>query len=433
MRMLLLVTASVFWAASVAYAGPPVTNSFAIRNVRVFDGDNTIARTTVIVRDGKVVAMGPDTPIPAGLNVIDGAGETLLPGLIDAHVHVFPGAQQDALRFGVTTELDMFDVQRDFKAWRAQRVSLGKTDQADTWAAGIGATVAGGAPMQNLPPSMNLPTIHDVAGANAFVRARIAEGSDYIKAFLEDLSEYNTTKRLPTLSRAELCAVVKAAHSRGRMVIVHAQQESKAIEAIDCGADGLAHMFPDVIATSADVALVKSHHVFIITTGAVWAGVSGLDLAKTIAADPRVAPFLSAMQKQTLLATEKKPVPAYFPNIVASIGVFQKAGVSMLAGTDAPNIGTAHGVSLHEELQILVRAGLTPEQALHAATAEPAAIFHLGDRGHVAVGDRADLLLVKGDPTTDISATLSIDRIWKNGNTVTRTPPADAPKAKVAS
>ena len=88
-----------------------------------------------------------------------------------------------------------------------------------------------------------------------------------------------------------------------------------------------------------------------------------------------------------------------------------------------PNPATAHGVSLHEELQILVMAGYTPEEALHAATALPDAIFHLGDRGHVRAGDRADLLLVDGDPTRKISDTLAIDRIWKNGYAVERTPP----------
>lgn len=98
------------------------SNSFAIRDVRVFDG----------------------------------AGKTLLPGLINAHVHVFPGAQKNALRFGVTTELDMFDVSHDHAKWKAQRERLTRTNEADTWASGIGVTVKGGAPIQSLPPGFDV-------------------------------------------------------------------------------------------------------------------------------------------------------------------------------------------------------------------------------------------------------------------------------------
>ena len=80
----------------------------------------------------------------------------------------------------------------------------------------------------------------------------------------------------------------------------------------------------------------------------------------------------------------------------------------MNAGTDAPNSGTAHGASLHGELQLLVEAGLTPTEALAAATSAPAAAFHLTDRGRIAPGLRADLVLVEGDPTADILQTRAI-------------------------
>ena len=90
----------------------------------------------------------------------------------------------------------------------------------------------------------------------------------------------------------------------------------------------------------------------------------------------------------------------------------------MLAGTDAPNPGTAHGVSLHRELELLVRAGMTPSEALASATSVPATSFHLDDRGMIAAGKRADLVLVKGDPTQDILATRAIVTVWKAGKEV---------------
>jgi adenine deaminase len=73
------------------------------------------------------------------------------------------------------------------------------------------------------------------------------------------------------------------------------------------------------------------------------------------------------------------------------------------------------GASLHRELELLVRCGISPAQALAAATAEPARVFGLADRGRVAAGQRADLVLVSGDPLTDITATRAIERIWRGG------------------
>lgn len=421
LRAIRVAAALLVWSTGAHAAG----DTFAIRDVRVFDGDRTIPHANVVIRAGRIAALGPKAAIPAGTAIVDGRGKTLLPGLIDSHVHVFPGAQADALRFGVTTELDMFDVSRDFKSWDAQRVSLRRTEQADTWAAGLGVTVKGGAPLQNLPPGMTLPVLASAAGAQQFVDARVREGSDYIKLFIENLSEYREKRTLPTLSRAEVCAVISAAHADRRMAIVHAQAEWAAREAIDCGADGLAHMVPDRTVESDFLELAKRHHIFNETTDDVWAGAAGLDLARQLARDPRVAPYLSPAQKRTLLTLEDKPVPAFFSNALANTRLLHEAGIPLLAGTDAPNPATAHGVSLHEELQLMVRAGLTPEEALHAATALPDTIFHLGRRGHVAVGYRADLLLVNGDPTQNISDTLSIDRIWMNGYAVDRTVPKE--------
>lgn len=93
---------TVVWASA--------ENTFAVRDVSVFTGQSVIPRVTVLVRDGKIVEMSAVRTSMTAMEVIDGRGKMLLPGLIDSHVHVFNGAQQDALRFGVTTELDMFNV-----------------------------------------------------------------------------------------------------------------------------------------------------------------------------------------------------------------------------------------------------------------------------------------------------------------------------------
>jgi imidazolonepropionase-like amidohydrolase len=106
-----------------------------------------------------------------------------------------------------------------------------------------------------------------------------------------------------------------------------------------------------------------------------------------------------------------------------NIGLMHSAGVPIVAGTDAGGGVAAHGASMLSELAELVNyAGLTPAQALTAATATPAREFGLRGRGRIAPGMRADLLMVNGDPTADINAMFNIAQIWKNGYPVDRTP-----------
>jgi imidazolonepropionase-like amidohydrolase len=97
-----------------------------------------------------------------------------------------------------------------------------------------------------------------------------------------------------------------------------------------------------------------------------------------------------------------------------------RARVPLLAGTDAPSPGATYGASLHGELELLVGAGLTPLQALTAATSAAAKAFRLEDRGRIAPRMRADLVLVEGDPTRDILATRRIVGVWKRGMAVER-------------
>jgi hypothetical protein len=101
-----------------------------------------------------------------------------------------------------------------------------------------------------------------------------------------------------------------------------------------------------------------------------------------------------------------------------NVAALHAAGVPILAGTDAPNPGLVHGASLHRELEHLVEAGLSPQDALAAATSVPARVLGLTDRGVIDVGARADLILVSGDPTSDIAASASIVDVWLGGRRV---------------
>jgi imidazolonepropionase-like amidohydrolase len=419
MRMLALAILAILAARDLGAVDPPSGNSFALRDVRVFDGEHTIPSANVIILDGRIGAIGASVEIPSDLPVVDGHGKTLIPGLIDSHVHVFKGAQADALRFGVTTEMDMFNVTHEFSNWRAQRQSLDRTREADTWSAGTGASAPGGHPDGEMP-DLRIPTLSRATDAESFVKARIAEGSDYIKLIMEDHSFFTPQHLIPTLSPEEVCAVIKAAHEAGKMALVHITVLRDARIAVQCGVDGLAHLFPDRLADSGFVKLARERHIFVITTLSVVAAGSGWSQPRDVYARADVKSLLSAAQEGTLNFGFQAIRPHGIATALQSLRILHAAGIPILAGTDAPNPGAPHGVGLHVELQLLVSGGFSPSEALAAATSVPAQIFHLSDRGRIVPGFRADLVLVDGDPTQNINSTLSIDRIWKNGFAVDR-------------
>lgn len=426
---------AVLAAGSVVLAGAALSATAAelglvIRDVRLFDGERTRARATVLVQGGRILAVGPAPRPPRGAQVIDGRGKTLIPGLIDSHVHVFPGAQADALRFGVTTEFDMFSMGGPdaYRALQARRTALTRTAEADTWTSGMGVTPPGGHP-SGLAKSMGMemPTLADDADADAFVAQRLAGGSDYLKLFQDDGRAHG--RKLAAFSPRQLKAVIDAAHRRGRRVVVHVSDQASAVQALDAGGDGLAHIFEDGPASPAFTALARRRGAFVIPTLSVLAGAAGPEEAAGLLADPALKPWLSPAQTAMLGQKRRKLEPEILPHVLESVRRLHAAGVPVLAGTDAPNPGTAHGPSIHGEMALLVRAGLPPAEALRAATSVPARAFRLADRGRIAPGLRADMVLVDGDPTRDIAATRRISRIWKNGFPVDRAirPPPPRP------
>lgn len=402
-------------------------NSFVVRNVRVFDGSHVLEGVNVVVRDGVVESVGRSRWARA-MPVIDGSGATLLPGFIDAHGHVAnETALRDALRFGVTTVLDMLSPHEVGQAHRARRDVIERTELADLYSAGTPITSAGG-----LATQFGIPftTIAGPAEAPELVRGRIADGSDHIKIMYEPGVRFFTT-----ISRETLAAVIAAAHAEGVLAVVHVSSLEGARDAVRAGADVLAHGFSDTLIDQSLAAEIAERGTFVTPTLSIFGALRGRGIGPALTADPRLSEFLTAAQRTAL--TSPAPGPDYplapylvrFDVDVATENVrrMNAAGVRILAGTDAPNL-TAHGVTMHGELELLTRAGLSPLEALNAATLAPAQAFGLDDRGRIAPGARADLVLVEGDPTTDIQATRAIRRIFKNGFEVPRTLPAGTPE-----
>ena len=402
--------------------------AIAFEHVRVFDGEALQPATTVVIADGKIVQVGAGE-VPAGAQRIDGTGKTLMPGLIDAHAHVHgPLNLQESLVFGVTTELDMMS-----NPAAEQRL---KQHENSSWAdlryAGYAATVPGG---HGTEYGMAVPTIEKPGDAQAFVDARIAEGSDYIKLVYGDSTIFGGRLARPPLSKKTMAAVIAAAHARGKLTMVHINTEQDARDALDAGADGLAHLFFGGGVGKDFGQFVAAHHAFVVPTLSVLSGTCDAEpTGEALLSDVSLTPFMTAAQKVRLATGRRKTMLEsgfrWVPPAVSCDGakkavkLLRAAGVTVLAGTDAPNPGTAHGVSVHGELAELVRAGMTPTNALAGATGEVARVFALADRGRIAPGLRADILLVEGDPTADILATRHIVGIWKEGGPVRRAVPS---------
>jgi imidazolonepropionase-like amidohydrolase len=407
--------------------------STTISNVRVFDGERTHLDQTVRIEGTAIASVRPaasdDASRDPGDEVIDGTGRTLLPGLIDAHTHSSPEALRLALRFGVTTELEMGGV-----LTASRRTEIESDDAlADVRSSGFGLTPPGGHPFEIIPegafPGEGEPGFGDIVmplsttpeQAVSFIPELIASGSDYIKFLIEDGSAANAPG-LPMLEQATLDAGVAEARRLGMLTLAHTLTVGATRMALAAGIDGLAHLFVDEAPTPEIIDLIASAGVFVVPCVVLNSSIIGITGAE-FAADTRVSSRLDPQWLLTLRSSFAHYPAGSVDDVLATVRALHEAGVPILVGTDAsapdPSLGgLAHGASVHHELQMLVRAGLSPAEALAAATSVPARHFTLTDRGRIAAGLRADLLLVDGDPTSMISDTLNIAAIWRRGSRV---------------
>lgn len=388
-----------------------------IEGAAIFDGESLIPGGTVVVQDGFIVEVGSTVAMrdpSEGAIVIDGRGLTLLPGLIDSHTHTFSVAElAEAARFGVTTELDMLSPPGLGVALRAESDAGTVGAVADVRSAGNGVLAPRGFGTHFGTP---YATLDNPADADAFVAERLAEGSDYIKILQDDGSLWNL--EWPALEGSVVSAVIAAAHAREVVVVAHAPKASDALHAVHEGIDGLIMIYGG----GANPALIEGLEqtgAFLIPTMGFALSLCGEPTGAELAADPDLAPFLSAAMADELerLRTIPDVACGQFRDALEELVA---SDVTLLAGTDCPQPGIVHGVTLHGELEMFVDMGMDPLDALKSATSAAADAFGLSDRGRIAAGLRADLVLVEGDPTLDITRTRAIRRVFVRGVEVMR-------------
>ena len=366
--------------------------STVIRNVRVFDGTSVGAPSTVAISNGVITESTP----PGDVETIDADARILLPGLIDAHVHIDTREDlEHCAAAGVTTVVDM-----GTRTPRTLDLLRDQPGLPSLLSAGVPASAPGGLQTKK----MGFPkdsAITDPGHAARFVAERVADGSDFIKVIVEDPKMPGTAALPPAI----IAALVTAAHQANRIVVAHAVTSTAVQMAAEAGVDAITHAPVNRPISADEAASFAARGIVLIPTLTMMR-----DTAAAIGGKPVFR----------LLRGLRIAPPVEYTNSRQSVHAAHVAGMTVIAGTDANNEAGApahprHGTSLHEELSLLVEAGLTPTEALQAASAASARFFGLSDRGTIAAGLRADLMLIHDDPTADIDAVRKISAVWVGG------------------
>ena len=478
-RPTLAASLPTLWLAALALgwltacAGPRTTARVAlpdplppavwIRNAAVLDVEEGVRRVgrDVIVENGRIAAIaasGDGGEPPAGVRVIDGAGATLVPGLVDMHGHLYsqpaptwtgrlPAAEPNLATYlyaGVTTVFDPADASGEATA-RRERIEHGELLGPHVYTTGPVLTVSDGHPI-------SLVRAFAPAWIGWYVAPRVAVGVDTEEAARDAVDALAddgvdavkiVIDRIPLdsgiLGRDVAAAVVARARERGLRVVAHIGDTADAFDAAEAGTALWVHGVYKERIPDERIAALAAYGIPMVATLEVFDSYARLDTG------PREATPLEREIETAALLDSFYPVPDDFDRTalqswldmnaaavdarVDNVRRLHEAGVVILAGSDAQT-GVFPGPGLHREIQKLVRAGLTPTEAIRAATLDPARFLcdcSEPDFGDVRVGRRADLLLVEGDPTADVAAVSRIREVLLDGVPLERTPVEDVP------
>lgn len=401
-RIALLLASAALLASPLAAA--PKGDVVAIVGATVFDGTGAAPRAaTVIIENGRIAQVGAGLAVPRGATVIDARGKALLPGFYDLHTHWTPSGNpattpQIATAYvaaGVTTVNDFHEQPESYAPRRAWLSTL--VAPHVNFAARISTPGGHGADWgdQSTTIWINTP---DAARA-AIARLKPYK-PDLIKAFTDGW-RYGLAPDNTSMDEWTLRALTDAAHKEGLEVLTHTVTVDRGALAGRAGVDALAHGLQDRELDPKALADIVTSKMAMAPTLAVYEpnkpGNPPLDRS-----DPKVAPRF-----------------VKFGYALQNVKTMYDAGVRVGLGTDAGMPGTRHGRSTLREMELLVEAGLTPSQALVAATASSARIMHQdGDRGTIAPGQRADILLIDGKPWDRIADVYKLSQVLIDGKLV---------------
>lgn len=429
----------------------------AVTGATLIDGNGgpSLANATVVIEDGRFTRVGPApaTPAPDGATHIDARGKFLIPGLCDMHVHIGPPERQHLPLFlaaGVTTVLDLGGQLPDLADARA-RLEAGTVLGPRLYYTG--------------------PLLEQGALFDGFAAMSRAINAADIEAVVDELADAgaDAIKLYVTITKETAARAAARAHARGLPVFMH-QQATWGADAAEAGVDCLEHIMvfselapaenrPDAAAmtpfqyggwmwrwlpdidphsdaairmverlVAAGTALDPTLVLFMARTAAF-----GDDAGDTTMDGPESTPLLpllpqsvaeelvtrwSERRRAAASASEEAKARARrgWSNVLELVSEFHWAGGTVLAGTDCPNVAIVSGYSLHREMELLSRAGLTPMEALQAATLRPAERLNKTDVfGTIRPGRSADMLILSANPLADIRNTRQIEQVIARG------------------
>ena len=362
------------------------TTKTTLFNVRIFDGHHFGDLGTIVIDGARIESVRPGSHISHGKEVkghlVDGDGGYLLPGFIDAHTHPDSKEHLKSLTAnGITTTL----VQTCFSK---SKCSLLKAydELTDVFYAAVPAA-APGSRISKISGFPKDEALTDASQAKEFVARQLLRGADHIKLIV---GPFPVVESNPTIDSATVREIIKVAHDACKRTVVHAPDIGSVEIALAAGADEIHHAASDHIVDQ-DI------------------------ISKFLEGNVVLAPTLTKMSQ----IHDKRP--DHFKRSKKNVFVLNRAGVPILAGSDAAYqpgelLPIRFGTSFHDELYLLKEAGLSTVDILRAATINPAHHYGLFDRGSIKAGKRGDLVLLKNDPTRDINATRSVQRVWVAGN-----------------
>ncbi len=397
----------------------------AITGARVIDGTGTPARVeTVVISGNRIVAVSDHAEIPAGARVVDATGETLVPGLFDLHTHLNASATDAVDDFGKSlkaylvcgvTSVNDYSVYGEMlaplRAMQSSGVLVGpKVNFAIRFGTpeGHGTEFGWGDYFTQL--------VSTPAEAHAAMKKILPYKPDVIKAFTDGW-RYGRGNDLTSMNLETLSAIVEDAHNAGIKVFTHTVTLNGAKIAARAGVDVLAHGVGDAAVDDELIALLKKSGTGYVSTLATYEPPTGRTLS------PRLLDLLAPGDRQyaTRAAEQRVPAPSSpamrrWQFLQENIRRLSAAGIPIGVGTDAGVGGTYHGWSTLHEMELLVSSGLTPMQAITAGTATSARLVGEDDeRGTIAPGKIADLLLVKGSPDQNISEIENTSAVFLGG------------------
>jgi imidazolonepropionase-like amidohydrolase len=436
------VLIGVSLALSIGASTVADAQSTALRGSRVIDGRGgaPIDDATVVIRDGRIIAIGPSaaTPVPSDAQVVDYTGKTIIPGLISAHSHVgiFVGlkaAPENYSRdlilrqlkqleaYGVTTVMALGLNGPLFYELRPE-LHAGRLPGADLFGADQGVGAVGGQPAAAVVPvgENQISRPDTVERARDSVRQMAARKTDMVKIWLDSGGGL-----MPKIPPEVYSAVIDEAHRNGLRVAAHIYDLDDAKAIVRAGVDVVAHGVRDKPVDPEFIELMKGRSVWYIST--IVLDYSGYIFAER--PSWMQEPFLQRALHPAVRAQFDDPayrertlaLPATAKNKAAvmtnkqNLKALHDAGVQIGFGSDSGVGLRIPGVAEHLELALMVEAGLTPMQAINSATTNAAALLKLDDRGVLAAGKLADLVVLDGDPTADISNSRKIHAVWHHG------------------